>query len=156
MEVNHLVSTLKEKGSISFKASSGEVIRWDLVSSVNGSYEADGVFLIHELYQLRGIAKPFSEVSLDIVEWSEDPVIFHTDAGPLLLGEPFSGRIIKFALIKDPYWKNLLKRIGGTVYSTYRTDLDGDFIIREPFPLCKGNVKEIYLSAEGQVKMIGK
>ena len=153
MESKIWIKLLKENGSVFLQAAKGLPLKWTLLRSYNG-IGGEGIFLLYDLYQLRSIAPPFSDISLDIIDWAEEPVIFHTPVSPLLQNGPISKGIIKFALIKEPFWNKMLSACGQILISQEVKDRHKGLILEQAFPLQGKRVKEMYLSAEGQVKII--
>src|SRR5690606_8553566 len=107
--INTIVRTLRDKGRIFLEEGHGKTIElvvpdnWDLRRDRPG-----GVFLIYEIFQIKGLAVPFSEVSLDIVELSTKPVIFHSPVNKILIKAPVIDQKIKFFLIREGFWNQLL------------------------------------------------
>lgn len=154
LEVKNLINKLKENGSVFLRAGRGVPMKWTTLSSFDGGEVKEGICLLFDLYQLRTIAPAFSDVSLDIIDWSEESVIFHTPVSPILKSGPISKGIIKFALIKEPFWNKMLFA-SGQILVCQELDQENDaWVLDEPFPLQEKNVKEMYLSADGQVKII--
>lgn len=145
---------LKESGSVQLRVAGGSSLRIVKLSLASGVDLSRSLFLLHELFQLRSIAKPFSDVSLDIVEWSEEPVIFQTERNPMLNLDQFTGKNVRFALIKDAYWRYSLRAVGEIVLGLPGTPDEEVWDVVQPFSLFSGKTKEIYLSAEGVVKML--
>lgn len=135
------------------QAAKGLPMKWSLLHSFKENGE-EGVFLLYDLYQLRSIVPPFSDISLDIIDWAEEPIIFHSPVSPLLQNGPISKGIIKFALIKEPFWNKMLYACGQILVSQEVKDRHKGLILEQAFPLQGKRVKEMYLSAEGQVKII--
>lgn len=114
----------------------------------------DGIFLIFELFQIRSIALPFSEVSLDIVQLASEPIIFHTTVNEILLNAPVIDHLVKFALLKEGFWNRLLYNYGRPLVYQVPHLLAGENKTMERFPLASGEVKEMFLGPEGEVKML--
>lgn len=148
------IKQIKEEGTVSLKTLEGTTLYCSKLSALKAPVSENAVFLLYDLFQLRTIAKPFSDVSLDIVEWAEDPVIFHTDVNRVLMRDSYSGEIVKFTLLKDPYWKNCLRSIGEIVVCLPHRTESHAWQLPHSLPLFGKVVKQLYLSAEGQVKMI--
>ena len=154
LEAKSLINKIKEKGSVFLQAGKGVPMKWTILSSYVKGENQEGICLLFDLYQLRTIAPAFSDVSLDIIDWSEEPIIFHTPASPMLKGGPVSNGIVKFALIKEPFWNKMLFT-GGQIIVYEEVDQEqNSLVLEEAFPLQQKNVKEMYLSADGQVKII--
>nr|MBI1230826.1 hypothetical protein [Cytophagales bacterium] len=153
LESRTWINELKEKGSGFLQAGAGEPMKWTLLSTYRDQGDS-GVCLLYDLYQLRTIAPPFSDVSLDIVDWTEEPVIFHTPVSPLLVHGPISKGIIKFVLVKEAFWNRMLYSIGQILVTESGNEGQNGLQIDQNFPYQGKNVKEIYLTAEGHVKII--
>jgi hypothetical protein len=130
------------------------VIHLAKLSSVQFPVPDQSVFLLFDSFQLRAISRPFSDISLDIVEWAEDAVIFHTDPNPLFRQSGFSGEMVKFALLKAPIWRDSLRKIGEIVVWLPRQNEDTTWDLLQNLPLSAKSVKQLYLSADGQVKLM--
>ncbi|HSI77885.1 MAG TPA: hypothetical protein VK957_18445 [Lunatimonas sp.] len=154
LEIKTLINKVKENGSVFLQAGGGLPMKWTKLSSFTDSEVREGVCLLFDLYQLRSIAPSFSDISLDIIDWAEEPIIFHTPVSPLLKSGPISKGIIKFALIKEPFWNKMLFASGQILVSQEVNEGIDTLILEEPFPLQQKNVKEMFLSADGQVKII--
>lgn len=153
MDYRAVKSQFRQTGKITLKDSRGQVFEW--FSPDGCPPGSTGVFLIHELYQLQGLVGSFSEVALDIVEFSPDKVIFHSPPakGPVI-GMNSTG-LIKFALIKLPFWHRLLFELRETVVlqwveNTGEVPHSGE----QPFPLQAKGSKAMELHADGKVKII--
>lgn len=154
LEIKIWINKLKENGSVFLQAGKGVPMKWTWLSSYADGEVKEGICLLFDLYQLRSIAPSFSDVSLDIIDWAEEPVIFHTPVSPLLRSGPISKGIIRFALIKEPFWNKMLFATGQILVYQQVSEVSDALILEEPFPLQGKNVKEMYLSADGQVKII--
>ncbi|WP_209328781.1 hypothetical protein [Lunatimonas salinarum] len=148
------IKQIKASGTACLRTIDGNHLFFSKLSALTAPVSDSAVFLLHDLFQLRTIAKPFSDVSLDIVDWAEDPVIFHTDVNRPMMKDSFSGEIIKFALLKDPFWKHHLHSIGEIVVCLPHHREGAVWEVAHSLPLFGKVVKQLYLSAEGQVKMI--
>ncbi|MFC4872385.1 hypothetical protein [Negadavirga shengliensis] len=152
MDLNSAIKVLKEKGSLHAQDSTGNC--FDLVELTAWNQKSEGVFLIHDLFQIRNFAGKFSEVALDIVAYSPDKVIFHTPANPYLENGPNFNGIVKFALIKEGFWNKLLYQFSRQLVFSPEKGGPSDFRSEVRFPLFAENVKELFLGAEGEVKII--
>lgn len=142
----------KREGSISFHDGEGNNFQFLCLQSWKPN--EGGILLLYDLYQLKGIVGNFSEVALDIIEFSPDKVVFHSPPVSWLTNEPISKGLIKFALIKRPFWNKLLYQLGEVVvFQSVKTAQDSVHT-KESFPLNEENVKEIQLKADGGVKII--
>ncbi|MDN3689332.1 hypothetical protein [Cyclobacterium jeungdonense] len=138
---------------LSFKDPKGAHFQWGKFGSRQPA--GKGVFLIHETYQLQAMVGPFSEVALDLVEFSPDTVIFHSPPKGFLGSEMISEGLITFALIKSPYWHRLLFELREVVYMEWIPEIEtADRICSEQvFPLSENGAKSIELHADGKVKI---
>ena len=142
----------KKEGCITFRDGGGNTFQF--LHLQGWKPDEGGVLLLYDLYQLKGIVGNFFEVALDIIEFSPDKVVFHSPPVSWLTNEPISKGLIKFALIKRPFWNRLLYQIGEiVVFQSVKTALE-PVDTKEIFPLNEGNIKEIQLKADGGVKII--
>ncbi|MEX2594389.1 MAG: hypothetical protein WD426_16585 [Anditalea sp.] len=156
MEINKIVQTLRKEGRIYIKEGQGKIIELIVPERWKAHLDRqDGVFLIFDLFQIRNIALPFSEVSLDIVELASKPIIYHTTANEALKNAPVSDHVVRFSLIKEGFWNQLLFNYGRPlIYQV--PDLQGEVenTVNKKFPLMAGGVKEMFLGPEGEVKIL--
>lgn len=124
--------------------------RWDA-----RLHESRGVFLLFELFQIRSIVVPFSEVSLDIVEYSSKPVIFQSPAHESLRNAPVVDGKVKFSMIREGIWNKLLFGYGRPlIFLNAQTGERTDIETKDKFPLLINGVKEMFLGPEGEVKIL--
>jgi len=143
----------RQTGKITFQDSRGKVFEW--LSAGSNTAGAGGIFLIHEVYQLQALVGNFSEVALDIVEYAPDKVIFHSPPVNGFGNGVNSPGLIKFALIKSPYWHRLLFELRKTVVLQWPEKPEQPGLIGEqPFPLQEYGSKAMELHADGKVKII--
>lgn len=156
VDIKAIIQLLRDKGCVSLKDNQGKVI--ELIPHDNWESHAgrgDGIFLLFDLFQIRSIAMPFSDVSLDIVEFNTKPVIYHTPANQNLAHAPTLNGQIKFALIRDGNWNKLLFTYGKLlICQTITDDRKADFEVLDKFPLLGQGVKEMFLGPEGEVKIL--
>lgn len=159
MDTGAIVKVLKTKGRITIQEGYGKRItliaaeKWD--ASVD---RPEGIFLFFDLFQIRSIALPFSEVSLDIVELTNKPFIYQTIANPALVNAPKIANKVRFSVIKSGAWNKLLFNYGGLVVFQAANSGSGDvYHTDEKFPLLapKG-VGEMFLGPEGEVKILNE
>ncbi|NHE59359.1 hypothetical protein [Cyclobacterium plantarum] len=153
MDYRAVKSQFRQTGKITLEDSRGQVFEW--LSPGRYPTGASGIFLIHELYQLQALVGSFSEVALDIVEFSPDKVIFHSPPANGPKDGMNSTGLIKFALIKSPFWHRLLFELRETVVlqwveNTEEAPHSGE----QPFPLQAKGSKAMELHADGKVKII--
>ncbi|MEB2783826.1 hypothetical protein [Algoriphagus persicinus] len=114
----------------------------------------DWTFLLFDLFQIRTICEPFSEVSLDIVEYANKPTVYHSPANRILNNGPIVDGELKFSLILEPNWNKLLFQISQPVL--VKIDSQETTSHQTPifFPLLSPSTKEMFLGPEGEVKII--
>lgn len=155
MEAKEIVKTLKEKGRVKVREGNGVVL--ELIALPNWNPEVDseeGVFLLFDIFQIRTVSEQFSEVSLDIVEYASKPTIYHTTAGRLIKQGPVVNGQLKFALIRKDEWNRLLFAYGQPVVLQYSAVSAPDYTTDVFFPLLSAGLKEMFLSPDGDVKII--
>lgn len=156
MEINDIVRVLKKDGRILLLEGHGQAIelvapdQWDARRDSPG-----GIFLLFELFQIRNIALPFSEVSLDIVEMATRPVVYHSPVNDLVKNAPVIDRKVKFALIREGFWNRLLFNYGRPLIFQRPAAAEATGMrAKEKFPLAGGGIREMFLGPEGEVKML--
>lgn len=156
MDIKAIIQLLRDKGRVSLKDNQGQTIelieqeKWDKHSD-----REDSIFLLFDLFQIRSIAMPFSDVSLDIVEFNTKPLIYHTPANRNLADAPMVDGKIKFAMIRDGNWNKLLFTYG-KILICHRVsgDRKADFEVHDKFPLVGQGIVEMFLGPEGEVKIL--
>jgi hypothetical protein len=152
---NLIAKEIKEKGRVVLKDANNISMLWVLPNYWDANTDGgDGVFLLHEIFQIRSIAEQFSEVALDIVEFSQKPVVFHTPVNKILSKGPIQNGLIKFFMIKNPEWKKLLFSIAQPVIIK-SVQAEANFSVSELMPIFSPHVKEMFLTADGEVKILG-
>lgn len=153
MDTKAIIQLLRDKGRVALKDGQGHA--FELIAHEKWNDGQDGIFLLYDLFQIRSIAIPFSDVSLDIVEFTTKPIIYHTPVSTNLADAPIVDGQIRFAMIKEGNWNRLLFNIGKLVIYHTKTD-DGpvDFDMADKFPLIGKEVKEMFLGPEGEVKIL--
>lgn len=155
MEIKDIISIIKEKGRVKVKEGHGNILefialeKWDQVSD-----SQEGLFLIFDVFQLRSISEQFSDVSLDIIEFATKPTIYHTIKGRFLRNGPVQQDQIKFSLIKKDFWNKLLFTYGQVLIFNKSDGEDFDFETNDFFPLLSAGTKEMFLSPEGDIKIL--
>lgn len=156
MDIKAIIQLLRDKGRVSLKDKQGQTIeliaheKWD-----SSKDRGDGIFLLFDLFQIRSIAMPFSDVSLDIVEFTTKPLIYHTPANKNLADAPMANNQIKFVMIRDGNWNKLLFNYGKLlICQTVTADRGADFEVLDKFPLLGQGVIEMFLGPEGEVKIL--
>ncbi|MEX0884657.1 MAG: hypothetical protein WDZ72_14405 [Cyclobacteriaceae bacterium] len=152
MDFKIIIETFRKEGKLTIRDGKGHVFQ--IQKFQNCPPGEEDILLIHEMFQLKGIVGDFSEVALDIVEFSPDKLIFHSPKMGRLFDAPKSNEFIKFALIKHPYWNKLLFRLGEVVFFRPMISSSWQVETQEVFPLLEGKIKEIQLNAQGGVKIL--
>lgn len=153
--MNKMVQSLKQDGRVTIREGHGKTI--DLVVPERWNHNQDtseGIFLIFELFQIRSFAQPFSEVSLDLVELASRPIIYHTPVNKTLASAPVVNQLVRFAFIQEGFWNRLLFTFGRPLIYQPSVQLTGECHTVHKFPLAAGDVKEMFLGPEGEVKML--
>lgn len=149
-----LVKSFRESGKIVIKEGNGinlTISKPELWKEEMGS---DWTYLLFDLFQIRSICEPFSEVSLDIVEFASKPTVYQSPFNKLLTKGPVTKGIVRFSVIRDPEWNKLLFQIAQPVILGIGKDTTADFITEKYFPLLAPSTKELFLGPEGEVKII--
>ncbi|HLT07085.1 MAG TPA: hypothetical protein VK014_06130 [Cyclobacteriaceae bacterium] len=156
MDIKAINQVLKEQGRVSLKEGGGH--RFALITPEQWDEQHDqatGIFLLYDLFQIRSIAVPFSDVSLDVVEFGNKPIIYHTLANKTFVVGPFQDGQVKFAMIREGGWNKLLFNHGKLlIYEALPADRSVDFEVPDKFPLSGKEVKEMFLGPEGEVKIL--
>lgn len=156
VDIKSIVQQLRTEGRISLTEGHGQTI--ELVVPDKWEPERDqeeGVFLLFEMFQVRSLTLPFSEVSLDIVELATQPIIYHSPANTNLTKAPILGGKVKFAMLREGIWNKLLYNFGRPLIFQKTTDAAAEMIkTNEKFPLLALGVKEMFLGPEGEVKIL--
>lgn len=155
MDIDKIVQTIRKEGRVVLKEGHGTSI--ELVAEENwdpGVDSQEGIVLLFDLFQIRSIALPFSEVSLDIVELASKPVIYRTPANPFLKATPVVEGKIRFSMIREGNWNKLLFNFGKPlIYQLAKSPGSEEMVSKDKFPLLAEGVKEMFLGPEGEVKM---
>jgi len=152
VEIKTIIKILSQEGRITLRDKDGFL--FDLISPQQWDKEkddAEGVFLLFDLFQIRSIAEQFSEVALDIVEFAEKPVIFHTPAGRTLVGGPSAEGTVRFLMIKKGFWNSLLFNYGKPMVIQKSAHRNTEYKLDEIFPVAH---RSLFLGPEGDVKII--
>lgn len=155
MEIKDIINTIKEKGRIKIKEGHGNVLEFIALDKWNQeSNSQDDLFLIFDVFQLRSISEQFADVSLDIIEFATKPTIYHTIKGRFLQNGPVKDGKIKFSLIKKDFWNKVLFTYGQVLILSYSKGDEFDFETKDFFPLLSAGTKEMFLSPEGDIKIL--
>lgn len=154
MELADLAKKIKMDGILHLKEGNGKVLTFMKPADWEPSKGEEWIFLLFELFQIRTICEPFSEVSLDIVEYASKPTIYHSPPNRVLKSTPLADGNLKFSLIREPNWNKFLFQLSQPILVKLDTK---EKVFEETslvFPLFSPNVKELMLGAEGDVKII--
>lgn len=155
MEIKDIINILKEQGRIKVKEGHGKVLEFVTLERWNKDKDdQEGVFLIFDVFQLRSISEQFADVSLDIIEFATKPTVYHTIKGRFLRNGPVQEDKIKFSLIKKDFWNKILFSYGQVLILNYLEDQDVDFETKDFFPLLSAGTKEMFLSPDGDIKIL--
>ncbi|WP_041779711.1 hypothetical protein [Belliella baltica] len=155
MENTEVAKYIKSNGRVSIKEGNGKIL--ELITPSRWNEEVDssnGIFLLFDLFQIRSVTEQFSEVSLDIVEYATKATIYHSPVNRVLQKCPKVDGNIKFAMIRNDFWNKVLFAFGQPVIYQEKEDGNADFETKERFPLFGPDVKEMFLSPDGDVKII--
>ena len=153
LDYTALLSLVKENGKVCLKEGNGKTFCLHLGSAAEESVFENGVYLLFDLFQIRTIAVPFSEVSLDIVEFASKPTIYQSPVNPLLPLGAVNRGMVRFSLIREPNWNKLLYQIAHPVLFTEEKELEAEIQTNLHFPLFHPGKKELFLGPEGEVKI---
>jgi len=152
VDYRELRAQFSKTNNLSFQDQKGACFGW--IKSSQWKPGMEGLFLIHEIYQLQSLVGNFSEVALDIVEYAADEVVFLSPPSSLFLNERKSEGLIKFALINSPQWKQLLHHIQEMVFLKWVDEPKPSTISGvADFPLNRKS-RMMELHADGRVKII--
>jgi hypothetical protein len=155
VEIKEAVSLLKKKGRVRIKEGHGLILELIEVGSwVKESDDLEGVFLFFDTFQIRTIAEQFSDVSLDIIEFASKPTIYHTPVSKFLKTGPVKDGNVKFAVIKKDYWNKFLFAYSQPMILQHNETQEFDYETPEFFPLLSAGTKEMFLSSDGDVKIL--
>ncbi|MCE7056538.1 hypothetical protein LZF95_17780 [Algoriphagus sp. AGSA1] len=154
MDHAKLVSSFREKGVLHLKEGNGKVITLMKPENWKTELGKDWMFLLFDLFQIRTICEPFSEVSLDIVEYAGKPTIYHSPANHIIKNGPIEDGILRFSLILEPNWNKLLFQIAQPVLVKIDSGEVTDHHTTILFPLLSPSTKEMFLGPDGDVKIM--
>ena len=156
MENTAVAKHIKANGRVKIKEGNSKTIELIIPHLWNKEKDSpDGTFLFFDLFQIRSVTEQFSEVSLDIVEYATKATIYHSPVNRVLQKGPIVEGKVKFSLIRNDYWNKVLFAFGQPViYQEREVTASADFETNERFPLFGPDVKEMFLSPEGDVKII--
>ncbi|MEP0713547.1 hypothetical protein [Algoriphagus sp.] len=154
LDHSQLVAAFRDKGVLHIKEGNGKVLtllKPDLWKPEMGH---DWIFLLFDLFQIRSICEPFSEVSLDIIEYANKPTVYHSPANRIVKDGPMIDGVLKFSLIMEPIWNKLLFQISQPVLVKIDSKESNAYQTPLLFPLLSPSTKEMFLGPDGDVKII--
>ena len=154
LDVIAIYRAFRENGKVGIKEGNGVSICLLKPELWKVEMGFDWVYLIFDLFQIRTICEPFSEVSLDIVEFASKPTIYQSPANKLALTGPVQDGCIRVSLIREPNWNKLLFQFSQPVLFRIEKNQSAEFETSIYFPLLNPSKKELYLGPEGEVKII--
>lgn len=154
MDHAQLLSAFREKGVLHLKEGNGKEITLMKPELWKAEMGEDWTFLLFDLFQIRTICEPFSEVSLDIVEYANKPTVYHSPVNRIIKNGPIVNGVLKFSLILEPNWNKLLFQISQPVLVKLDTNEGTTHQTTLLFPLLSRSTKEMYLGPDGDVKII--
>lgn len=144
---------LRKNDTLVVEDGGGQLLEMRLLTKEGVPPESAGVYLLHEIYQLRTITLPFGEVALDIIAFNERPVVYSTYPSKMLEHAKNSDALIKFAFIKEQFWKDFLFNAGQIVLCQKTKTGAPQFITNRPFPWTTPKATEMFLGPDGEVKI---
>lgn len=154
MDVNAINKFFRENGKVRIKEGNGVSIILLNPELWKIDMDFDWVYLLFDLFQIRTVCEPFSEVSLDIVEFASKPTIYKSPVNKLVVNGPVREGCIRFSLIREPNWNKLLFQLSQPVLFRIEKNQTAEFETSLYFPLLNPSKKELYLGPEGEVKII--
>ncbi len=155
MENIAVAKQLKLAGRVVLKEGNGRLVELILPNYwKTGEDSEKGIFLLFDLFQIRSVTEQFSEVSLDIVDFASKATIYQSPVNRILQSGPIVEKKVMFSLIRNEFWNKLLFAFSEPVIFQEAKDKVVDFETKERFPLYGPDVKEMYLSPDGDVKIL--
>lgn len=150
-----IVKTFREKGQVTIKEGNGKNLTLLKIEEWTPEMGLDWTFLLFDTFQIRTVCERFSEVSLDIVDFSSKPTIYHSPVSRVIKNAPIQDGNIRFTLLREPNWNKLLFQISQPVLAKIVEDKkEADAQTELYFPLLAPSTKEMFLGPEGDVKII--
>lgn len=150
----HFLKLFKKEGILSIQEGNGKVITLMSPDEWSSEMGHDWIYLLFDIFQIRSICEQFSEVSLDIVEFASKPTIYHSKPNRVVPEGPRVNGDLKFSLIREPNWNKLLFQISKPTLVRIETEAKPEVKTEVLFPLFSPSTKEMYLGAEGDVKIL--
>ena len=154
MDHNLLTKSFRENGKFAIKEGNGLILTFLKPDLWRKEMGLDWVYLLFDLFQIRSICEPYSEVSLDIVEFASKPTIYQSPANKLLANGPVVNGLVRFSVIRDPEWNKLLFQISQPVILGIGKQTTAEIATEKYFPILAPSTKELFLGPEGEVKII--
>lgn len=156
MDHASLLKIVKEQGQLTLSDEKNNTLTLLDTQKWSPEMGQDWIYLLFDMFQIRTICRQFSEVSLDVVEFASKPTIYHTEPNSQRLNGPLINKCLRFSLIREPNWNKLLFQIAQPVLVNLSSKNPADASTDVPFPLFSKITKEMYLGAEGDIKIISK
>lgn len=157
MDQQAIVKAFRGKGEVTIREGNGKTLTLLKLESWKPEMGKEWVYLLFDLFQIRTVCEPFSEVSLDVVEFGTKPTIYHSPVNGVLKHGPIEGGVIQFSLIREPNWNKLLYQISQPVLARVESgNAPLDFQTDLYYPLLGPTTKEMYLGPDGDVKIINR
>jgi hypothetical protein len=156
LELSDFAKKLRTEGVLHLKEGNGKGLTFIKPENWKQEMGEDWIFLLFDLFQIRTICEPFSEVSLDIVEYADKPTIYHSVPNRILKSFPANQGQLKFSLIKEPNWNKFLFQLSQPILVKLDTLEKADQETKLLFPLFSPNTKEMMLGPEGDVKIMSR
>lgn len=154
METAAISKSFREKGKTSLREGNGAIVTLIKPDIWKEELGKNWIFLLFDLFQIRSICEPFSEISLDVVEFASKPTIYTSPVNKNLAVGPIDEGCVKFSLIREPNWNKLLFQIAEPVLFHLDYDSRFEFETNLYFPLLSPSRKELYLGPTGEIKII--
>lgn len=152
MDVSTIVNELRQKGRVAVRDGSGKVVELIVPEHFDPQSDSkEAVFLLVDLFQIRGIAGQFSEIALDIIEFASKPTIYTSPASSLQKSGPIIQGNVRFCILKKGIWQKIV--FGFSRPLVFQEGGDPAGAVEEPFPLFQKEVKKMFLTADGEVKI---
>lgn len=153
MEINTIVRLLRENGRVCVQEGAGKKI--ELINPDLYDKEADqsAIYLLTDLFQIRALAGQFSEIALDIVEYATKPTIYTSLASPLLSNGPVEDGKVKFSILKQGFWNKVVFSFSRPLLYKEVFEQEEAGLVKDKFPLFRSDVKRLFLSPDGDVKI---
>ncbi|GGF16449.1 hypothetical protein [Echinicola rosea] len=153
MEVKTIVDELREKGRVCVTEGSGKPVELIVPENFQDGDDPQAIFLLVDMFQIRALAGQFSEIALDIIEFATKPTIYTSWASDLLKNGPVYEGKVKFSILKKGLWNNLIFSFSRPLVVQRGKEEEAIGKVSEKFPIFQQEVKKLFLSAEGDVKI---